>query len=59
MFLIQDYQMNNIILNAGNNLYLNSDNLIQYTSQNNTLGSCNIQSSLVLNGNLNTSSNII
>ena len=51
--------MNNIILNAGNNLYLNSDNLIQYTSQNNTLGSCNIQSSLVLNGNSNTSSNII
>ena len=50
--------MNNIILNANNNLYLNSGNLIQYTSQSNTLGSCNIQS-LVLNGNLSTNSNII
>ena len=49
--------MNNIILNACNNLYLNSGNLIQYTSQSNTLGSCNIQS-LVLNGNLSTNLNI-
>ena len=50
-------QMNNIILNPNNNLIVNSGNITQYTTGNNIIGSCNMQS-LVLNGNMTTNSNI-